>query len=58
VEEVAHLRYVELRRVPTETDTQVTSLKALTNEKLMSVQKQFEERYTRGQAAGEAASWR
>jgi hypothetical protein len=55
VEEAAHLRYDDLRRVPTETDRQVTNLKEFTNEKLISVQKQFEERDIRGQAAGEAA---
>ena len=54
VEEAAHLRYDDLRRVPTETDRQVTNLKEFTNEKLTSVQKQFEERDIRGQAAGEA----
>ena len=50
VEEAAHHRYEDLRRVPTETDRQVVHLKELFNEKLTSVQKQFDERDIRSQA--------
>jgi phage-related tail fiber protein len=55
VEEAAHHRYEDLRRVPTETDRQVVHLKELFNEKLTSVQKQFDERDIRSQASEDAA---
>ena len=55
VEESAQHRYEDLRRVPTETDRQVTHLKELFNEKLTSVQKQFDERDVRSQASEDAA---
>src|SRR5580658_2581696 len=55
VEESAHHRYEDLRRVPTETDRQVAHLKELFNEKLGSVQKQFDERDVRSQASEDAA---
>jgi len=54
VEEAAHHRYEDLRRVPTETDRQVTHLKELFSEKFSSVQRQFDERDVRGQSSEEA----
>jgi hypothetical protein len=55
VEESAQHRYEHLRRVPTEPDRRVTLLKELFNEKLASVQKQFQERDVRSQASEGAA---
>lgn len=55
VEQAAHLRYDDLRRVPTETDRQVTHLRELFSEKFNSVQRQFEERDVRGRSAEDAA---
>jgi hypothetical protein len=55
VEESAHHRYEDLRRVPTETDRQVSHLKELLDEKLASVQKQFDERDIRSRASEDAA---
>jgi phage-related tail fiber protein len=55
VEKSGHHRYEDLRRAPTETDRQVVHLKELFNEKLTSVQKQFDERDIRSQASEDAA---
>jgi hypothetical protein len=55
VEESARHRYEDLRRVPTDTDRQVTHLKELFTEKFASVQKQFDERDIRSQASEDAA---
>ena len=55
VEELAHHRYEDLRRLPTETDRQVSHLKELLNEKFASVQKQFDERDIRTRASEDAS---
>jgi hypothetical protein len=55
IEESAQHRYEDLRRVPTETDRQVSHLRELFLEKFVSVQKQFDERDIRSQASEDAA---
>jgi hypothetical protein len=55
VEESARHRYEDLRRVPTDTDRQVSHLRELLIEKFNSVQKQFDERDIRSQASEDAA---